>query len=50
VEAEAILTLGGVAHVDQRTLKAELVTLEGDVIKMSKPVSLTSKDKNPTFF
>ena len=45
MEAEAILTLGGVAHVDQRTLKAELVTLEGDVIKMSKPVSLTSKDK-----
>ena len=37
--------MGGVAHVDKKTLKAELITLQGDVIKTSKPVSLTSKDK-----
>ena len=44
-QAEAILTLGGVDHVDLRTLRAELVTLQGDVITTSRPVSLTSKDR-----
>ena len=44
VEAEAILTLGGVAHVDLQTLRAELISLQGDVITTSGPVSLTPKD------
>ena len=33
------------AYVDQQTLEAELVTLEGDTVTTKKPISLTSKSK-----
>ena len=33
------------AYVDQQTLEAELVTLEGDTITTKKPISLTSKSR-----
>ncbi|XP_046850766.1 von Willebrand factor A domain-containing protein 7-like [Xenia sp. Carnegie-2017] len=44
VQAEAILTVGGISHVNKNSLRAELVTLRGDVITTTRPTSLSAKD------
>ncbi|XP_046851457.1 von Willebrand factor A domain-containing protein 7-like [Xenia sp. Carnegie-2017] len=44
VQAEAILTVGGISHVNKRSLAAELVTLGGDVITSTRPTSFSAKD------
>lgn len=44
-EARAILTLGGVEKIDKSSLQAELMALDGNLLKTGKPVSLKSEDK-----